>query len=76
MTEGYSCADITTLFKEAALIPVRDSMELMALDTEVKIRPITFDDIQKAIKKVRSSVSPDSLKVYEEWDSEFGYAKS
>lgn len=51
-------------------------MELMALDTEVKIRPITFDDIQKAIKKVRSSVSPDSLKVYEEWDSEFGYAKS
>lgn len=76
LTEGYSCADITTLFKEAALIPVRDSMELMALDTEVKIRPITFDDIQKAIKKVRSSVSPDSLKVYEEWDSEFGYAKS
>lgn len=76
LTEGYSCADITTLFKEAAMIPLRSSMDLLNSETEVKLRPMTLDDILQAIKKVRSSVSPDSLKIYEDWDSEFGYAKS
>lgn len=75
LTEGYSCADITTLLREAAMIPLRSSMSLLNTDDKVKLRPINLDDILLAIKKVKSSVSPDSLKTYEDWDSEFGYAK-
>lgn len=75
LTEGYSCADITTLFNEAAMIPLRSSMDLLNSEDKVTLRPLTIDDILIAIKKVRPSVSPDSLKVYEDWDSEFGYAK-
>lgn len=72
MTNGYSCADIENLFKEAAMIPIR------CIDFKsgnIQPRPMTFDDIGTALKKIRSSVSPDSLKQYEEWDAEFGYAK-
>ncbi|OHT05174.1 Fidgetin-like protein 1 [Tritrichomonas foetus] len=73
MTEGYSCADINSLFREAAIIPVRINMDIKNLNKKPDVRPMVFNDVMVAARKVKSSVSPESLKQYEEWDKEFGY---
>jgi hypothetical protein len=38
------------------------------------VRALSFDDIDRALKSIRPSVSPDSMKQYAEWNSEFGYS--
>ena len=72
MTEGYSCADITTLLRESAMIPLREMT--FSIGTKLEVRPLSFDDIQKAAKRIRPSVSPDSIQQYLDWNNQFGYS--
>ena len=72
MTEGYSCADITSLLRESAMIPLRELT--ISPDTKPEVRPLSFEDIQKASKRIRPSVSPDSIQQYLDWNNQFGYS--
>jgi SpoVK/Ycf46/Vps4 family AAA+-type ATPase len=74
-TDGYSCADITSLCKDAAMVPIR-SLSLSGSSERPVVRPIDFDDFEKALKAVRPSVSPDSIRQYLDWDREFGYSSA
>lgn len=73
MTDGYSASDLTNLTKDAALGPVReyDIDQLKNLDQR-KLRKIKFQDFQNSIEKVRKSVSPASLQMFEQWNAEYG----
>jgi spastin len=71
-TDGYSCADIVSVCREAAMVPLRG---LQLGDGEVnEIRPMSLGDIELAVKRIKASVSPESVEKYLEWDREFGYA--
>jgi SpoVK/Ycf46/Vps4 family AAA+-type ATPase len=36
------------------------------------VRPIEFRDFEMALESIKASVSPDDLKVYEDWERKFG----
>lgn len=73
ITDGYSCADLTTLMREAAMMPIR-SLRL-STDPSIRptVRPLDYEDVKKAQQMVKPSVSPDSIEQYKEWNKEFGY---
>ena len=48
MTEGYSCADMQAMIKEAAMTPVRELPpdELLKLKDKNAIRPLKVQDFE------------------------------
>ncbi|GAB6024464.1 hypothetical protein CHUAL_009623 [Chamberlinius hualienensis] len=73
LTEGYSGSDLTALAKDAALGPIRE------MDTEQvknanpdQVRNICFQDFVESLKRIRRSVTSQSLAAYEKWNREFG----
>lgn len=78
-TKGYSGSDLDGLCREAAMTPLReatsafggDMAKLQAIRPE-DLRPINHDDLVKAMRQVRASVSQDDLLGYVEWDKTFG----
>ncbi|EAN79797.1 katanin, putative [Trypanosoma brucei brucei TREU927] len=83
MLEGryYSCADLTNLVRDAAMMTMRRFMEEMD-KTEVKRRaaeigklvaeqPITMDDFLNAVRNVPSSINVEQIKKFEKWKKEF-----
>ncbi|CAF1034162.1 unnamed protein product [Didymodactylos carnosus] len=72
-TDGYSGSDLTALAKDAAMGPVREFRvdELKQLSLR-HIRPISIQDFIQSIKKIRQSVSPDTLNTYIKWNREYG----
>lgn len=73
MTDGYSCSDLTALVREAAMGPIRAlPADELVLATPESIRPIALADFEKALKKIRPSLSPESLASFEEWNQKFG----
>ncbi|ESL09064.1 hypothetical protein TRSC58_03223 [Trypanosoma rangeli SC58] len=83
MLEGrhYSCADITNLVRDAAMMTMRRLMEEMD-KSELKRRaaeisklvaeqPITMKDFLGAVKNVPSSVNAEQIKKFESWKKEF-----
>ncbi|KAG0239932.1 hypothetical protein BGW41_007415 [Actinomortierella wolfii] len=72
LTDGYSGSDLTALAKDAALGPLRELGDQL-LDTPAdQVRPILFKDFSLALQTIRPSVSPASLRAYEEWNREYG----
>jgi katanin p60 ATPase-containing subunit A1 len=76
--EGYSCADITNLCKDAAqavfdkqmaLIDTQAWMNMSAHEARIIIRD---EDFAKALSLRKSSVDPATLKRYVEWKSTKG----
>jgi transitional endoplasmic reticulum ATPase len=59
-TKGYSGADIEALVREAALFALRKSMK-----REEKAKEVTGDDFDKALKKIRPSITDSMFKKYE-----------
>lgn len=74
---GYSGADVTCLCREAALGPIR-SIDASAIEhiTVDQVRPITCQDFLTALRHVRSTVSPNDLEAYEQWNRQFGSGAS
>lgn len=71
-TDGYSCADLTNLCKDAAMEPVRELGTNVASIAASKVRPIQLKDFKPALEHIRPSVSKQTLKMYEEWNDDFG----
>jgi ATP-dependent 26S proteasome regulatory subunit len=74
LTDGYSCADIHSMCREAAMIPIRKLKLSTDATNRPVVRPMNFDDFKKALKSVRPSVSPESIQQYLDWNREFGYS--
>ena len=73
MTEGYAGSDIAMICREATLMPIREldaSGDIRNRD--VKVRPVCMQDFLDSLKHVRSVISPEELKRYEEWDAAYG----
>jgi fidgetin-like protein 1 len=75
-TEGYSCADIKNLCRDAAMQPVRelDMDTLKRVDAQTGIRPVVFGDFAASLGRVRPSVSSDQQQALREWNKEHGSA--
>lgn len=73
LTEGYSGSDLTGLAKDAALGPIRelDPDQVKLLDLNL-VRNINIRDFLDSLKRIRRSVSPNSLAAYEKWSNQFG----
>jgi len=83
-TAGYSNSDLTNLAREAALGPLRDCSRTTPgkggaaaapdiLEVKVDdIRPIALTDFLKAMSSVRTSVSYDLLKSFNQWNITYG----
>ncbi|XP_066152495.1 spastin isoform X2 [Euwallacea fornicatus] len=73
LTEGYSASDLTGLAKDAALGPIRELQpeQVKQLDPSA-LRSITMADFLDSLKRIRRSVSPQSLVAYEKWSLQYG----
>ncbi|XP_028142184.1 spastin isoform X2 [Diabrotica virgifera virgifera] len=73
LTEGYSGSDLTALAKDAALGPIRELQpeQVKQLDPNA-VRSITINDFLDSLKRIRRSVSPQSLVAYEKWSLQYG----
>ncbi|CAL8329423.1 unnamed protein product [Merluccius merluccius] len=73
LTEGYSGSDLTSLAKDASLGPIRelrpDQVRNMAAR---EVRNIRSEDFLDSLKKIRSSVAPQTLETYRRWNAEYG----
>lgn len=74
-TASYSGADMTTLCKEAALVPVRRLVyskgSAKGVDNK-DVQPVTRADFDQALRTVKASVSGNDLGMYEDWDHKYG----
>ncbi|XP_068894987.1 spastin isoform X2 [Tenebrio molitor] len=73
LTDGYSASDLTALAKDAALGPIRELQpeQVKEMDPNA-LRSITIDDFLDSLKRIRRSVSPQSLVAYEKWSLQYG----
>ena len=71
MCNNYSNSDLKELCREAAYEPLRE-LNSSSLKKVSELRPITFDDFNKAIRKVRGTLTEGILKQLEKWNQEFG----
>ena len=67
--EGYSCADLNQVVKEAAMIPLREipSEQLMNLENTAAIRPIGLDDFKASLGSNAPSVSRETIEEFDAW---------
>nr|KAJ0222104.1 hypothetical protein LSAT_V11C200084740 [Lactuca sativa] len=75
LTDGYSGSDMTNLVKDASMGPIREVLKQGGEITNLKMedmRSVTLKDFKDALKEVRPSVSWNELRIYEEWNNQFG----
>lgn len=84
-SEGYSCADITTLCRDASFMAMRKRLtelqiqglsveEIKNIGEEMALLPVTAQDFETAFGKIQSSVSQSEISQHENWKTEFGSA--
>eukprot|EP00834_Sanchytrium_tribonematis_P001791 NODE_46_length_32145_cov_0.918711.p18 type:complete len:231 gc:universal NODE_46_length_32145_cov_0.918711:11652-12344(+) len=78
MLDGYSGADVTNICRDASFMKMREKIKGRKLE-EIKSMakaefedPLTFFDLQKAIGKIKPSVSREDIEKYHEWTKKFG----
>ena len=71
MCNNYSNSDLKELCREAAYEPLRE-LNSSNLKKVNELRPITFEDFNKAVRKVRGTLTENILKQLEKWNQEFG----
>jgi katanin p60 ATPase-containing subunit A1 len=81
-TEGYSCADVTNVCREAAMMGLRKRMQkarqegisvakMKMLQDEVDV-PVMQLDFLEALRNVQKSVGTEDLQHFMDWMKEFG----
>ncbi|CAI2384885.1 unnamed protein product [Moneuplotes crassus] len=73
-TKGYSGADLKSLFKESAMIPIRELMSNHSIEdvSADALRPVVAEDILNSMKFTPPSVNQDDLSRYLDWNKKFG----
>ena len=73
LTAGYSGSDLASLARDAAYGPIRELKmdEVKSLDP-VELRKVDMNDFLDSMKRMKKSVSPDSLAPFETWNHKFG----
>ena len=61
-TEGYSGADLEALVREATLAALRE---------DINAREVAMRHFEQALARVRPSITPDMVKMYEAWRDRF-----
>ncbi|XP_016429847.1 spastin isoform X1 [Sinocyclocheilus rhinocerous] len=73
MTEGYSGSDLTSLAKDAALGPIRELRPEQVRNIPAgEMRDIRFSDFVDSLKRIKRSVSPQTLDQYVRWNRQYG----
>uniref|UniRef100_A0A672LPF6 Spastin-like n=1 Tax=Sinocyclocheilus grahami TaxID=75366 RepID=A0A672LPF6_SINGR len=73
MTEGYSGSDLTSLAKDAALGPIRELRPEQVRNIPAgEMRDIRFSDFEDSLKRIKRSVSPQTLDQYVRWNRQYG----
>ena len=73
LTDGYSGSDLTALAKDAALGPIRElKPEQVKNMSASEMRNIRLSDFTESLKKIKRSVSPQTLEAYIRWNKDFG----
>ncbi|XP_062398164.1 spastin isoform X2 [Sardina pilchardus] len=73
LTDGYSGSDLTSLAKDAALGPIRELRPEQVRNMSAnEMRNIRFSDFVESLKKIKRSVSPQTLEQYVRWNQEYG----
>uniref|UniRef100_A0A671SE39 microtubule-severing ATPase n=1 Tax=Sinocyclocheilus anshuiensis TaxID=1608454 RepID=A0A671SE39_9TELE len=73
MTEGYSGSDLTSLAKDAALGPIRELRPEQVRNIPAsEMRDICFSDFEDSLKRIKRSVSPQTLDQYVRWNRQYG----
>ncbi|XP_063056052.1 spastin isoform X2 [Engraulis encrasicolus] len=73
MTDGYSGSDLTSLAKDAALGPIRELRPEQVRNMSAnEMRNIRFNDFVESLKKIKRSVSPQTLEQYVRWNLNYG----
>eukprot|EP01155_Anaeramoeba_flamelloides_P044536 Anaeramoba_flamelloidesc38226_g1_i2.p1 GENE.c38226_g1_i2~~c38226_g1_i2.p1 ORF type:complete len:139 (+),score=35.39 c38226_g1_i2:309-725(+) len=71
LTVGYSGADIHSICQEAALSPIREISDILSIDVNT-VRNINYKDFEKALEKVKPSVSKNDLEKCREFNKRYG----
>ncbi|XP_068343662.1 uncharacterized protein [Pyrus communis] len=71
-TEGYSGSDLQALCEEAAMMPIRELGENILTIRANQVRPLRYEDFQKAMTVIRPSLSKSKWEELERWNEEFG----
>ena len=71
MCNNYSNSDLKELCREAAYEPLRE-LNVKSLQKVGELRPIVFDDFNKAVRKVKGTLTKKILTDLENWNKEFG----
>lgn len=63
LTEGYSSADLISLIKEVAMMPIREipTEKLIEMKDLEEIRPVNLMDFKNSLKIVSPSVSHHTI---------------
>ncbi|KAM8772754.1 spastin isoform 1-T1 [Acanthopagrus schlegelii] len=73
MTEGYSGSDLTSLAKDASLGPIRELRPDQVRNMEAsEVRNICLRDFVESLKKIKRSVSLQTLELYMDWNRNYG----
>lgn len=74
MTDGYSCADMQAMIREAAMQPVREIPpdKLMQLKDNSEIRKLQVKDFESAVKSQPPSVSAKSIAEFDAFRKDKG----
>ncbi|MGQ4910802.1 MAG: AAA family ATPase [Candidatus Thorarchaeota archaeon] len=70
LTEGYSGRDISVVCREAAMEPIRELQRMGRMDDEreiLDVRPVSREDLLKAIENIRPATPPEDVKRYIDW---------
>jgi SpoVK/Ycf46/Vps4 family AAA+-type ATPase len=70
-TDGYSNSDLLEICREAAYEPVREKTTEEILQLH-KFRPLVISDFEKALTKIRGSISAQVMKEMDKWNKTYG----
>jgi fidgetin-like protein 1 len=75
--QGFSCSDISAIASEAAFGPIRelDVQSVRAIHVS-KLRPISMQDFEMAMKNATKTVTEAQLRRYQDWQQEQGASSS
>eukprot|EP01083_Nonionella_stella_P015257 42691_1 len=71
--DGYSCSDLSTLCKDAAMGPIRSlGVRILELKNQADMPAIERKHFEGSLNNVRPSLTDQSLKYFEDWNDKFG----